>query len=95
LARGQTPDSYGVIGDWRLRLAIIFPPMDFQYDAAREALAAMNLAAEAHGAERPRWINATLAWIELTRLRATGRDRVNDGALGSASGCTKGGLGHT
>jgi hypothetical protein len=49
--------------------------MDIQYDPEREALAAMKLAAEAHGAERLRWINATLAWIELTRLRAAARPR--------------------
>ena len=59
----------------RLRSAIIFPPMDIQYDPEREALAAMKLAAEAHGAERLRWINAALAWIELTRLRAAARPR--------------------
>jgi hypothetical protein len=35
--------------------------MDIQYDPEREALAAMKLAAEAHGAERLRWINAALA----------------------------------
>jgi hypothetical protein len=45
-----------------------------------EALAAMKLAAEAHGAERLRWINAALAWIEITRLRAPARDRLNGGA---------------
>ena len=39
--------------------------MDIQYDAEREPLAAMKLAAEAHGAERLRWIDAALAWIEL------------------------------
>jgi hypothetical protein len=49
--------------------------MDIQYDPEREALAAMKLAAEAHGAERLRWINAALAWIELTRLRAAARPR--------------------
>jgi hypothetical protein len=59
----------------RLRSAIIFPPMDIQDDPEREALAAMKLAAEAHGAERLRWINAALAWIELTRLRAAARPR--------------------
>jgi hypothetical protein len=58
--------------------------MDFQYDPEREALAAMKLAAEAHGAERLRWINAVLAWIELTCLRAPARVRVNDGTLNSA-----------
>jgi hypothetical protein len=56
--------------------------MDIQYDPEREALAAMKLAAEAHGAERLRWINAALAWIEITRLRAPARDRLNGGALG-------------
>ncbi|MGY4622816.1 hypothetical protein [Bradyrhizobium sp. USDA 4486] len=43
--------------------------MDVEYDPEREAFAAMKLAAEAGGAERQRWINAALAWIELTRLR--------------------------
>jgi hypothetical protein len=41
--------------------------MDIHYDPEREALAAMKFAAEAHGAERLRWINAALVWIELTR----------------------------
>jgi hypothetical protein len=45
--------------------------MDIQYDPEREALVAMKLASEAHGAERLRWINTALAWIELTRLRPT------------------------
>ena len=65
----------------RLRSAVIFPPMDTQCDPEREAFAAMKLAAEAHGAERLRWINAALAWIEITRLRAPARDRPNGGAL--------------
>lgn len=39
--------------------------MNVEYDPEREAFAAMKLAAE-----RQRWINAALAWIELTRLRA-------------------------
>lgn len=43
--------------------------MDGDYDPEREAIAAMKLAAEADGAERQRWINAALAWIELTRLQ--------------------------
>jgi hypothetical protein len=60
--------------------------MDIQYDPEREALAAIKLAAEAHGAERLRWINAALAWIGLIRLRAPARDRVNGGALASARG---------
>ncbi|MBB4427819.1 hypothetical protein GGD66_006402 [Bradyrhizobium sp. CIR48] len=47
--------------------------MDVEYDPEREAFAAMKLAAEADGAERQRWINAALAWIELTRLRASAR----------------------
>jgi hypothetical protein len=64
--------------------AIIFPPMNIQYDPEREALAVMKLDAEAHGADRLRWINAALAWIQLTRLRAPARDRVNGGALASA-----------
>lgn len=51
--------------------------MDVEYDPEREAFAAMKLAADADGAERQRWINAALAWIELTRLRApVGRERV-------------------
>ncbi|SFQ21144.1 hypothetical protein SAMN05216330_11939 [Bradyrhizobium sp. Ghvi] len=33
----------------------------------------MKLAADADGSERQRWINAALAWIELTRLRASAR----------------------
>ncbi len=50
--------------------------MDVEYDPEREAFAAMKLAAEADGAERQRWINAALAWIELTRLRVPfGRER--------------------
>lgn len=73
------PDSYGR-GVYGQRL--YFRPMDIQYDPEREALAAMKLAAEAHGAERLRWINAALAWIEITRLRAPARDRLNGGALG-------------
>jgi hypothetical protein len=44
--------------------------MDIQYDPKREASAAMKLAAEADGAERQRWINAVVAWIELTHLQA-------------------------
>ncbi|MHC4053369.1 hypothetical protein [Bradyrhizobium sp. 25ACV] len=47
--------------------------MDLEYDPEREAFAAMKLAADADGAERQRWINAALAWIELTRLRAPAR----------------------
>lgn len=47
--------------------------MDVEYDPEREAIAAMKLAAEADGAERQRWINAALAWVELTRLRAPAR----------------------
>ncbi|WGD55559.1 hypothetical protein QA641_17730 [Bradyrhizobium sp. CB1650] len=47
--------------------------MDVEYEPEREAFAAMKLAAEADGAERQRWINAALAWIELTRLRASVR----------------------
>ncbi|MGY3610002.1 MULTISPECIES: hypothetical protein [unclassified Bradyrhizobium] len=47
--------------------------MDVEYDPEREAFAAMKLAAEADGAERQSWINAALAWIELTRLRAPAR----------------------
>ena len=39
------------------------------------ALLGAQLAAEADGAERQRWINAALAWIELTRLRVSGRER--------------------
>lgn len=54
----------------RLRSAIIFRSMNVEYDPEREAVAAMKLAADANGAERQRWINAALAWIELTRLRA-------------------------
>ncbi|NYG44863.1 hypothetical protein GGD67_002311 [Bradyrhizobium sp. IAR9] len=49
----------------------MFQPMDVEYDPEREAFAAMKLAAEADGAERQRWINAALAWIELIRLRAS------------------------
>ncbi|WP_018321678.1 hypothetical protein [Bradyrhizobium sp. WSM2793] len=45
--------------------------MKVEYDPEREAFAAMRLAAEADGAERQRWINAALAWIELIRLRAS------------------------
>ena len=41
--------------------------METEYDPEHEAVAAMKLAAEADGAERQRWINAALAWIELTR----------------------------
>jgi len=44
--------------------------MNLEYDPEREAVAAMKLAAEADGAERQRWIDAALAWLELTRLRA-------------------------
>ncbi|MGY4622776.1 hypothetical protein [Bradyrhizobium sp. USDA 4486] len=43
--------------------------MNVEYDPEREAFGAMKLAAEADGAERQKWINAALAWIELTRLR--------------------------
>ncbi|WP_051380679.1 hypothetical protein [Bradyrhizobium sp. WSM1743] len=43
--------------------------MDVEYDPEQEAFAAMKLAAQADGDERQRWINAALAWIELTRLR--------------------------
>ena len=53
----------------RLRSAIIFQSMNVEYDPEREAFTAMKLAAEADGAERQKWINAALAWIELTRLR--------------------------
>ena len=49
--------------------------METVYDPEHEAVAAMKLAAEADGAERQRWINAALAWIELTRLRVSGRER--------------------
>lgn len=49
--------------------------METEYDPEHEAVAAMKLAAEADGAERQRWINAALAWIELTRLRVSGRER--------------------
>jgi hypothetical protein len=49
--------------------------MDMEYDPEYEAVAAMKLAAETDGAERQKWINAALAWIELTRLRAPGRER--------------------
>ncbi|GGI30828.1 hypothetical protein GCM10010987_61380 [Bradyrhizobium guangdongense] len=49
--------------------------MNVEYDPEREAVAAMKLAAEADGAERQRWINAALAWIELTRLRGPVRPR--------------------
>jgi hypothetical protein len=62
--------------------------MDIQYDPEREAFAAMKLTAQAHGAERLRWINAALAWIELTRLRAPACDRVN-GGTGSAPACPR------
>jgi hypothetical protein len=48
--------------------------METEYDPEHEAVAAMKLAAEADGAERQRWINAALAWIELTRLRVSGRE---------------------
>lgn len=51
--------------------------MDIEYDPERDAFAAMKLAAAADGAERQRWINAALAWIELTRLRLpAGRERL-------------------
>lgn len=50
--------------------------MDLEYDPKREALAAMKLAAEANGAERQRWINAALAWSELTRLRGAADDKL-------------------
>jgi len=51
--------------------------MDIEYDPEREAFAAMKLAAAADGAERQRWINVALVWIELTRLRVpAGRERV-------------------
>src|SRR3954447_22337582 len=72
---------------------LCFRPMDIQYDPEREALAAMNLAAEAYGAERLRWINAALAWTELACLRAAARDRVNDGAPRSAPVRARGGPG--
>ena len=49
----------------RLPSPIIFQPTNVEYDPEREAFAAMKL-----DAERQRWINAALAWIELTRLRA-------------------------
>lgn len=60
------------------RCVIVYDPslfrrMDLEYDPEREAFAAMKLAADADGAERQRWINAALAWIELTRLRAPAR----------------------
>lgn len=58
-------------------LRLYFRPMDVEYDPEREAFAAMKLAAEADGAERQRWINAALAWIELTRLQGPAdRERV-------------------
>ncbi|MBR0947653.1 MULTISPECIES: hypothetical protein [Bradyrhizobium] len=56
-------------------LRLYFRPMETEYDPEHEAVAAMKLAAEADGAERQRWINAALAWIELTRLRVSGRER--------------------
>lgn len=49
--------------------------MDIEYDAEREAVAAMKLAAETDGAERQRWISAALAWHELTRQRAPTPER--------------------
>lgn len=49
--------------------------MDIEHDPEREAVAAMKLAVEADGAERQRWIDAALAWIELARLGASGPGR--------------------
>jgi hypothetical protein len=43
--------------------------MDTEYDPDQEASAAMQLASEAHGAERQRWIRAAVAWIELRNSR--------------------------
>lgn len=43
--------------------------MDTDYDAGRQAEAAMLEAANADGCERLRWIRVALAWLELARTR--------------------------
>ncbi|MDH2356789.1 hypothetical protein QCM80_40180 [Bradyrhizobium sp. SSUT112] len=51
-------------------LRLYFRAMEIEYAPEREAVAAVKLAAEADGAERQRWINAALAWIERKRSSA-------------------------
>ncbi len=41
--------------------------MDSECDPEREAMAAIELAAATHGADRQRWIGIAQAWLELAR----------------------------
>jgi len=55
--------------------------MDSEYDPEREAMAAIELAAATHGADRQRWIGIAQAWLELAR-RQQYRDAERSGDLG-------------
>jgi hypothetical protein len=43
--------------------------MEHEYDAEREAAAALKFAADADAVDRQRWIRMASAWLELSRAR--------------------------
>jgi hypothetical protein len=58
--------------------------MDVQYDPEREAFAAMKFAGRSPWSRAAAMDQRCAGVIELTRLRAPARDRMNGGALSSA-----------